>query len=222
MGMKRPFIIAVAGPGSNSGKTHLVCALIRHLAKSEVVGAVKIATSTPDHMCARTNLPCDCLRFDGKMRLLKDPAYINKVGKDTALMHAAGARPVWWLQTTSDVQMESTHFLHGELAGAPIWVIEGSGPIRAGLADLSIVVAHADGKKPKDSWHTLLPLADILAVSHLNEVTTTSFGQKIPGLSEAAQILHFSGTSSDLNATFEAALATYLTINRNSFSEELE
>ncbi|MFT7617034.1 MAG: hypothetical protein ACI97A_000667 [Planctomycetota bacterium] len=214
--MKRPFIIAVAGPGSNSGKTHLVCALIRHLRRGQEIGAVKIATSTPDHMCARTNLPCDCLRFDGKMRLLKDPAYINKVGKDTAMMHAAGAQPVWWLQTTSDVQTESSRFLHGELEGPSIWVIEGSGPIRAGIADLTIVVARADGKKPKDSWYELVPMANILAVSHEQEIFTPDNREAIPGLKQEAQILDFSGTSLDLNASFQDALVPYFENNRLS------
>ena len=61
--MNAPVVIAIAGPGSNSGKTHLACSLIRYFADRGPVGAVKVATSTPDHLCARTNLPCDCLRF---------------------------------------------------------------------------------------------------------------------------------------------------------------
>lgn len=213
--MKRPFVIAVAGPGSNSGKTHLVCALIRHLKKEHEVGAVKVATSTPDHMCARTNLPCDCLRFDGKMRLLKDPAYINKVGKDTALMHEAGAAPVWWLQTTIDVQAESSKFLSTELVGPEIWVIEGSGPIRENLVDLAILVARADEQTPKDSWFALVAKADILAVSHQHTLEPNFKYPSLPDLKSDAAVLDFCGTADDLPLVFQDELAKHLS-NRSA------
>ncbi len=200
--MSKPFVISVAGPGSNSGKTHLVCALLRHLATLGDVGAVKIATSTPDHMCARTNLPCDCLRFEGRMRLLKDPAYINKVGKDTEAMFAAGARPTWWLQTTSDVQIESAQFLVEELSGPKIWVVEGAGPIRGGLADLAILVVKADGSEPKESWFDLLPQAHVIARSHEHEIDTAINMNPWTTSVHHRPTLEFSGRAQELPKKF--------------------
>ena len=149
-------------------------------------------------MCARTNLPCDCLRFEGRMRLLTDPAYINKVGKDTGHMFAAGAEPTWWLQTTSEVQIESAQFLHGELLGPKVWIIEGSGPIRAGVADLSILVAKADDSEPKDSWFDLLPTSDVIAISHKDDIDIPSAKTALGRLPTDKPVVHFSGTANNL------------------------
>ena len=161
----RPFILALAGPGSNTGKTRVLARIIRRLATRHPVGALKVSTATPDHLCARTGRACDCLQFDGRMRLLVEPEYIERDRKDTGQFVAAGADPVWWLQTTADVQIESVTATIARFAGPPVWVIEGAGPIRAGLADLALLLARRDGRESKPGYDTLLPLADAVLAS---------------------------------------------------------
>ena len=103
----RPFIISVVGDGSNCGKTAFVVALIQILASDHEVGALKIATATDDRLCGRTGLPCHCLRFDGEHVLHDDIGRIDRNGKDTQRFLAAGARPVWWLQTTREFALDA-------------------------------------------------------------------------------------------------------------------
>ena len=83
MSASSPFVIAVAGSGSNTGKTTLACAIIERLKPRFRVGALKISTATDDYRCARTGLPCGCLAFDGPMEVVTDESVILTKGKDT-------------------------------------------------------------------------------------------------------------------------------------------
>ena len=166
----RPLVVALAGPGSNSGKTTFVCEAIRRATSdNRVVAALKISVATPDHRCGRTGLQCSCLRFDGAMRILRDDCIVDRPGKDTFAMKAAGAAPVWWLQTTSEHAVaaitETLRDMTHSLTSVDVIVVEGAAPIRAGLADVAVVVARANGQEPKAGWWSLIPRADVLLLS---------------------------------------------------------
>lgn len=150
--MSRPFVIAIAGPGSSSGKTGLACAIVEELARTGPVGAVKIATATPDKICERSGLPCSCLMFDGRMRILEKECVDDREGKDTWRLGRAGANPVWFVQTTRDIALETAGAVIDRWSATPIVVIEGAGPIRAGLADFAVLVAPQPGVVPKEGW----------------------------------------------------------------------
>jgi molybdopterin-guanine dinucleotide biosynthesis protein len=166
MASKRPITLAIAGSGSNCGKTTLLCAMLKHLAVAHRVAALKISTATPDHRCARTGEACSCLKFDGSARVLKEECAVAAPRKDTGKFLAAGAKPVHWLQATSDTVIEATREACAELHSEPIdfLFVEGAAPIRAGLADYSILVMRA-GSEPKASFASLLPFTDLLIVS---------------------------------------------------------
>jgi hypothetical protein len=153
-------LITVAGSGSNSGKTTLVCDLLRRISTTRRVGALKIATATADHRCARSGLPCSCLEFEGPSRLSREPGRAERAGKDTWRMRQAGADPVWFLQTTVDSAEEASRRVVAEMVDPPLWIVEGAAPLRCGLADLGIVVASGDGREPKAGWLELVSRAD--------------------------------------------------------------
>ena len=136
----RPLIVGLSGAGSNCGKTSLVCALIKHFKSSGSVAALKVSTSTPDHRCGRTGLPCSCLKFDGQMRLLEGKEYTERPGKDTYQMAQAGADLVWWMQTTSDFSKEAATHTLKDAPDADIWIIEGGAFVREELVDIGVAV----------------------------------------------------------------------------------
>jgi hypothetical protein len=158
--LARPPIISVVGDGSNCGKTGLVCDLIRELALRHRVGAMKISTGRPDHTCGRTGLACGCLRFDGEMRLLEGEAYTNRRGKDTALMHAAGAQRVWWMQTTADRADEAARSLEEPFSEVDRLVVEGAALARVGISDLLVAIRRPD-REPKPGFEDLWRRADL-------------------------------------------------------------
>lgn len=162
MSARLPQVWAVAGSGSNSGKTTVACALIEALRPSGSVAALKISTATPDHRCARTGEACLCLQFEGRMRILEQDCATANPRKDTGRFLAAGARPVHWLQATSDTVEDACRVAVGQLAAAdPAHiVVEGASAIRNGLASHSILVLRA-GMPPKPGFASLVPQSHV-------------------------------------------------------------
>ncbi|MEE9391314.1 MAG: hypothetical protein V3W41_02285 [Planctomycetota bacterium] len=140
MTSRTPLMIALSGSGSNCGKTSLVCALIEALRGEHTVAALKVSTSTPDHRCGRTGLLCDCLKFDGQMRVLKEKEYTDRPGKDTLRMGQSGASPVWWMQTTSDFSVEAARHTLDDAPVADLWIVEGGAFVREEMADIGIAM----------------------------------------------------------------------------------
>ncbi len=115
-------------------------------------------------------------------------------------MAEAGAQIVWWQQTTQDVQMESALTLHEAMTAredVDLWVVEGSGLIRSGLATCSILVSRAQGKAPKPSWHELLDLVDIIARSHHRAVEGEG-GPESPPWSSHLPVFDFVGGTGEV------------------------
>ncbi|MEZ6194846.1 MAG: hypothetical protein R3F20_03815 [Planctomycetota bacterium] len=162
----RPFLLSVAGDGSNCGKTRLVTLLLAAAARRGRVGALKVSTSTPDHRCARTGLACGCLRFEGQMRFLEGEEYTRRRGKDTFAYHEAGAHRVAWLQTTSDFAAEAGAEAARELASfdVDLVVVEGAALARAGRTDALVLVRRED-RPEKAGFSELLPRADLVLAS---------------------------------------------------------
>ena len=165
MSESSPFVIAVAGSGSNTGKTTLACAIIERLKPRFRTGALKISTATDDYRCARTGLPCGCLAFDGPMEVVTDESIILTKGKDTAAFSRAGADPVWWLKTTREHSAAAYATTVQHMHGVEVVLVEGAPPLRASLADFSILIARGDGTEPKAGWFDLVPAATALVLT---------------------------------------------------------
>ena len=201
MSASSPFVIAVAGSGSNTGKTTLACAIIERRKLRFRVGALKISTATDDYRCARTGLPCGCLAFDGPMEVVTDESVILTKGKDTEAFSRAGADPVWWLKTTREHSAAAYATTVEHMHGVEVVLVEGAPPLRGSLADFSILIARGDGTEPKAGWFDLVPAATALAL------TTSSGTGGVPvlvdrcraaGLAEDAWVGEFGGTGQTL------------------------
>lgn len=201
MSESSPFVIAVAGSGSNTGKTTLACAIIERLKPRFRTGALKISTATDDYRCARTGLPCGCLAFDGPMEVVTDESIILTKGKDTAAFSRAGADPVWWLKTTREHSAAAYATTVQHMHGVEVVLVEGAPPLRASLADFSILIARGDGTEPKAGWFDLVPAATALVL------TATSGTGGLPalvdrcraaGLAKEAWVGEFGGSGQTL------------------------
>jgi molybdopterin-guanine dinucleotide biosynthesis protein len=168
--LPRPFVISISGPGSGSGKTTLVCALIRGLvAAGKRTGAIKFATAS-GRICDKSGKLCGCIATaaEGTSRVETDPAITGRPGKDSGLMAAAGASPVWWVASARDCAVDAARDALARYAtetAVDVVVCEGSGPARAAASDLHLMVAYGDGRAAKESAAGVAALAAAIVVN---------------------------------------------------------
>ena len=135
--------IVIAGSGSGCGKTTLAVRLIKMLPGW---AAIKVSPS------------------DLYTVVVDDPAAINEPGKDTALMAAAGASHVVWVQSSMP-ELKETLPLAMNLAGdVPGIIIEGNAAADAIVPDTLIFVLGAD-LQIKPGAERLLERADVVVVN---------------------------------------------------------
>lgn len=135
--------IVIAGSGSGCGKTTL---------------AVKLIGMLPGWAAIKVS-PSDLYTV-----VVDDPAVINEPGKDTALMAAAGAAHVVWVQSSMP-ELKETLPLAMNLAGdVPGVVIEGNAAADVIEPDTLIFVLGPD-LKIKPGAERLLERADIVVVN---------------------------------------------------------
>src|SRR6202165_4317859 len=162
---KRPTIVAVSGLSSNTGKTTLVCELLKRLPGWE---AIKL---TRGHYESSGNSPSGCCVSD----LLRDEPLIRsgreanyETGKDTGRFWNAGAANVHWVivgedQVEDGIKQElSRVFAHGV-------VVEGNSFLDYVNADFSIMCARAGANKMKASARLTLEKADALYLSTIDD-----------------------------------------------------
>jgi molybdopterin-guanine dinucleotide biosynthesis protein len=157
----RPAIVAVGGFNSNSGKTTLVCELLRALGGW---GALKM-TRGHYRSCGKDPRAC-CVAH-----LLSDEPVVRSgraetyaPGKDTGRYWEAGASEVHWAVVT-DAQVEAGFRAALARAKAPGLVVEGNSFLRSFDADFTVLVARPDVLKIKPTARRVLPKASALYLS---------------------------------------------------------
>ena len=135
--------IIIAGSGSGCGKTTLAVQLIETLTGW---AAIKVSPS------------------DLYTVVVDDPAIINEPGKDSALMKAAGAAHVVWVQASMPELKESLPIAMNMTGDVPGIIIEGNAAADAVEPDTLIFVLGAD-LKIKPGAEKLLTKADIVVVN---------------------------------------------------------
>jgi molybdopterin-guanine dinucleotide biosynthesis protein len=157
----RPTIIAVGGFSSNTGKTTLVCELLRALPGWEAVkmtrGHYRSCGKDP-HACCVSHL----LGEEAVVRTGRAETYAR--GKDTGRYWDAGASDVHWAVVT-DGQVEAGFRAALSRVKAPGVVVEGNSFLRFVEADFAVLVARADVLKVKPSARRALLKADALYLS---------------------------------------------------------
>lgn len=161
----RPAIIAVGGFNSNSGKTTLVCELLRALGGWE---ALKM-TRGHYRSCGRDPHACCVAHLLGGEPVVRSGrAETYAQGKDTGRFWDAGASEVHWAVVT-DAQVEVGFSAALARVKAPGVVVEGNSFLRSFEADFTVLVARPDVLKIKPSARRVLPKASALYLSDVGE-----------------------------------------------------
>ncbi|HEX6183938.1 MAG TPA: hypothetical protein VFZ44_08680 [Pyrinomonadaceae bacterium] len=159
----RPTIIAVGGFSSNTGKTTLVCELLRALPGWE---AVKM-TRGHYRSCGKDPRACcvsHLLGEEASVRTGRAETYAE--GKDTGRYWDAGASDVHWAVVTEG-QVEAGFRAALSRVKSPGVFVEGNSFLRFAEADFAVLVARADVLKVKPSARRALPRADALYLSDM-------------------------------------------------------
>lgn len=157
----RPAIVAVGGFNSNSGKTTLVCELLRALQGWE---ALKM-TRGHYRSCGRDPHACCVAHLLGAEPVIRSGrAETYTQAKDTGRYWDAGASEVHWAVVT-DAQVEAGFRAALARVKGPGVVVEGNSFLSSSAADFTVLVARPDVLKIKPTARRVLHVASALYLS---------------------------------------------------------
>lgn len=164
MSAHRPAIVAVSGLSSNTGKTTLVCELIKRLPGWEAIkltrGHYRSCGKDPSGCCVS-----DLLRDEPLIRSGRAANY--EKGKDTGRFWDAGAANVHWVIVNED-QVEAG--IKGALSRVESEgvIVEGNSFLEYIEPDFALICARAGENKLKTSARKTLARADALYLSTID------------------------------------------------------
>lgn len=162
----RPTIVAVGGFASNSGKTTLVCELLRALPGWE---AIKM-TRGHYRSCGREPAACCVSPLLGDApRVLSGRGETYTPGKDTGRYWDAGAAGVHWVVSTGPQVREGFAAALARVRAGGV-VVEGNSFLEDAEADFTIMVARPDALKIKPTARRILDKTSALYVSQAGDV----------------------------------------------------
>lgn len=185
-----PRSIIIAGTSSNSGKTTLLCELLRQLSVNEEWEAIKMtrghyrSCGKDPHACCVSNL----LSAQPTIRSGRKETYA--FGKDTGRYWDAGAVNVHWVIAT-DSQVEAGINEAIRRVKAPNVLIEGTSLLRFIQPDLAILVANAEVTKTKASVRRALLDKKINAIYLPHESLFKTRGEVAVTLSQISPEIDF-------------------------------
>jgi molybdopterin-guanine dinucleotide biosynthesis protein len=163
---ERPIIVAVSGLSSNTGKTTLVCELIRRLPGWE---AIKI-TRGHYRSCGKDPSGCcvsDLLRDEPLIRSGREANY--EKGKDTGRFWDAGAANVHWVIVAEDQVERGINEALARVKSVGV-IVEGNSFLEFIEPDYAVICARAGENKMKGSARRTVRKADAIYVSTIDEV----------------------------------------------------
>jgi hypothetical protein len=165
MSVKKPIIVAVSGLSSNTGKTTLVCELLKRLPGWEAIkltrGHYRSCGKDPNSCCVS-----DLLRDEPLIRSGREENY--ETGKDTGRFWDSGAANVHWVIVGEDQVEEGIKQALSRVT-APGVVVEGNSFLEYVNADFSIMCARAGANRMKASARRTLEKADALCLSTIDD-----------------------------------------------------
>jgi molybdopterin-guanine dinucleotide biosynthesis protein len=160
-----PTIVAISGFSSNTGKTTLMCELLRALPGWEAIkltrGHYRSCGKEPDTCCVS-----DLLGSEPSVRSGRAGNYV--AGKDTGRYWDAGATNVHWVIAT-DEQVESGIKQALQRVRTPAVLIEGNSFLDYVAADFALVCARAEGGTIKTSARRAMHKASGIYVSTVGD-----------------------------------------------------
>jgi molybdopterin-guanine dinucleotide biosynthesis protein len=170
----RPTIVAVCGFTSDSGKTTLVCELLRALPGWEAIkisrGHYRSCGKDPHACCISPLLGAEPLIRSGR-------AETYAPGKDTGRYWEAGASNVHWV-IVNDRQVEEGFRAALGRVRTPCALVEGNSFLRSFEADFTVMVARADKLQIKPSARRVLSRASALYLSDAGGVVDARARQR--------------------------------------------
>ncbi len=165
MSVKKPIIVAVSGLSSNTGKTTLVCELLKRLPGWEAIkltrGHYRSCGKDPSGCCVS-----DLLRDEPLIRSKREENY--EAGKDTGRFWDAGAANVHWVIVGEDQVEDGIKQALSRVTAHGV-VVEGNSFLDYVNADFSIMCARAGANKMKASARRTLERADALYLSTIDD-----------------------------------------------------
>ncbi|HYR74698.1 MAG TPA: hypothetical protein VEM96_02540 [Pyrinomonadaceae bacterium] len=160
-----PTIAAVSGLSSNTGKTTLMCELLRRLPGWEAIkltrGHYRSCGKDPQGCCVS-----DLLRDEPLIRSGREANY--EAGKDTGRFWDAGAANVHWVIVGEDQVEHGIKQALSRVNAAGV-LVEGNSFLDYVAADFAIMCARAGENKMKTSARRTLERADALYLSTLDD-----------------------------------------------------
>ena len=165
MNNERPTIVAVSGLSSNTGKTTLMCELLKHLPGWEAIkltrGHYRSCGKDPQGCCVS-----DLIRDEPLIRSTREENY--EARKDTGRFWDAGASNVHWV-IAGEEQVEDGVKCALSRVKAKGVVVEGNSFLDYVTADFAIMCARAGENKMKTSARRTLERADALYLSTIDD-----------------------------------------------------
>ncbi|MFO0751871.1 MAG: hypothetical protein U0411_00915 [Thermodesulfovibrionales bacterium] len=173
--MKRPFLLGIGGAHSGTGKTTVASALLRHLTGKgggPSAGSRPPSGEAPSASPAHRPLPplpgrwgaIKYTRTSLYTSVVDDPGILSQKDKDTALLLAAGAEEVLWVQSPPEELHEVLPQAVERLSFLDGIVIEGNSAIEFLKPDIVLFIVSVSGKTMKSSAHEILHHADIVVI----------------------------------------------------------
>jgi molybdopterin-guanine dinucleotide biosynthesis protein len=163
--VSRPTIVAVSGLSSNTGKTTLVCELLRRLPGWEAIkltrGHYRSCGKDPQGCCVS-----DLLRDEPLIRSGREANY--EAGKDTGRFWDAGASQVHWVIVGEDQVEAGINEALARVKAAGV-VVEGNSLLDFVNTDFAIMCARAGENKMKASARRTLAKANVLYLSTIDD-----------------------------------------------------
>ena len=160
-----PTIVAVSGLSSNTGKTTLMCELLRRLPGWEAIkltrGHYRSCGKDPQGCCVS-----DLLRDEPLIRSGREANY--EAGKDTGRFWDAGAANVHWVIVGEDQVEDGIKQALSRVNAAGV-LVEGNSFLDYVAADFALMCARAGENKLKTSARRTLERADALYLSTLDD-----------------------------------------------------
>lgn len=177
-------VIVIAGTSSNTGKTTLLCDLLRELSREESWEAIKLtrghyrSCGKDPHACCVSHLLSD----QPVIRSGRDETYA--IGKDTGRYWDAGASNVHWVIVTDNQVEQGIRSALSRVKSCGV-LIEGTSVLRFVEPDFAVMAARPDQVKIKPSARRALSegLVDAIYFSGEDDVAVIkdSFPPELAG-----------------------------------------
>ena len=165
MGISKPIIVAVSGLSSNTGKTTLMCELLRRLPSWEAIkltrGHYRSCGKDPQGCCVS-----DLIRDEPLIRSGRETNY--EFGKDTGRFWDSGAANVHWVIAGEDQVEDGIKQALSRVKAYGV-LVEGNSFLDFIAADFAIMCARAGDNKVKTSARRTLEKADALYLSTVDD-----------------------------------------------------